>query len=284
MMTRQADSTVNLRLGSPLANRFRLHYETSRHLHEYRFGVEISCQQLAHLLERATLLRLYQHNFPAEYAASQADDHYAFDRHSEKELEFFEHLPKLFPFPEALDEDELLYGIPILPLGYDHWNLSAEDYSTGGLAIATLLGHQADERWDTREALPARQISPERLDELCLEYSPDHPLRSLGLLLRALDFQSGNPFLDTCAESPSEEWEWTQESIDELTKAGQHIERVQQCDRALSDWLEADPQHYVELLELWNRADYASAPMLLDTPRSPAITTITAQEWVAGRT
>lgn len=284
-MVNQQDSTYKLRLGSSLANRFQLNYDASLHLMEYRFGFKRSLESLDDYLGRACLMELYQHNFPREYAASQADDRYAFDRHSERELEFFGLLPKLFPFPEEIDPEEMLYGIPIMPLGHDHWNLSPEDYSTASLVVASLLGHQENEQWDISNAIDIRAVSPKRLDNLCQTYAPNHPLRGLCVLTLSLDFQSGNPFLDTFPESPSEEWDWTQEAIETLIKAGQEIEFVQQCDRALSEWLEADPQHLSALIALWNQADYASEPMLLETgPRKPKITTITAQEWVAGIT
>lgn len=279
------DSTTGLRNGSPLANRFRLGVGDGRHLEAFSFDVTICARRLDYILERANLLTLYAHNFPAAYAASEASARYEFDRHSAREWEFMSLLPTLFPFPEEFDEAELLYGIPVMALGYEHWNMEAEDYSTAGLVIASLLGHQEPEQWDTSRALQARAVSPERLDILCQEYELSHPLRGLGTLLRSLDFQSGNPFLDTVPESPREDFEWTQESIDSLKKAGEEIVRVQQLDKALSDWLEADPQHFEALLALWNRADYASEPMLLEREAGkPLVTTITAQEWVRGET
>jgi len=254
-----------------------------RHLEEFSLDLKICVHSLNRLLARANLITLYAHNFPTAYAASQASDVYEFDRHSPKEWEFIGLLPDLFPFPEAFEADELLSGIPVMSLGYEHWNLGDEDYSTAGLVIASLLGHQESELWDTSSALNTRDLSPERLDVLCREYEFDHPLRGVGTLLRSLDFQSGNLFLDTVSESLQDELEWTQESIDTLVKAGKEVEYVQQLDKDLSEWLEADPQHFQELLALWNRADYASEPMLLDgESRKPLVTTITAQEWVQG--
>ena len=281
-MVNQQDSTYKLRLGSSLANQWQLNNETSCHLREYRFGFRRCLESLDAYLSRACLMELYQYNFPREYAASQADDRYEFDRHCEKELELFGLLPRLFPFPEEIDEEEMLNGIPIMPLGNDHWNMSPEDYSTASLVVVSLLGHHESSQWDISKASDVRYISPERLDKLCQTYPVGHPLRGLCVLLRALDFQSGNPYLDTCPESPSEEWEWTQESIETLTKAGQELEFVQQYDLALSEWLEADPQRLTELIALWNQADYASEPVLLEEFRQPTITTIAAQEWVAG--
>jgi len=273
----QQDSTSKLRLGSPLANRFSLNFATSQHVEEYVIDLKTSVQRLNYLLERAEMMTLYAHYFPEAYAASLANDRYEFDRHSSKEWEFIGLLPTLFPFPEDFGEDELLYGVPVMALGYDHWNLQPEDYSAAGLAIATLLGQQDDDTWDTTSALHTKDLSLERLDRLCAEYEADHPLRGLGTLVRSLDFQSENPFLDSVPENYNEELEWTQDNLDYLIEAGKEIVVMQQLDRSLSEWLEADPQHWVGLVTLWNRADRASEPMLLEahTPHAN-ITTITA--------
>jgi hypothetical protein len=243
-------------------------------------------------------LRLYQHNFPREFARSEAplfiDPRSAlngggdgFGAYSAREIEFFNLVnTRLFPINVDAILSESWEGerpdlIPIEYYGHG-FDIDEPDYDSSRLgwqllaAIFTDYGAYWDFQSESEENPTLKPYAKllERLEvgeddinfgllnDLCQAEDADEELEYLTLSARVLNHITSNLFIDPDDMYPVYDAMWSdgQSTIDLLHK--EHIEAhriMADCDLLL-DWIEADPKNFRKVIDVCNRSNSKKQP------------------------
>ena len=225
---------------------------------------------LSYLASIFTLLDLYQHYFPAEFARSTKSILPAKDAaYSERESEFFELISdRLFPLPfymvdDILGRGEREYGFPIADMGREWWDDDISEWEPGWQLLLWMIGENTPEQITRRGKgknldrrlfeLPVRQGERFAIEALSLHcrHLPG-PLAHLAIALKILWHDTGCWFLDIYPEQ-HESLDWSRKDMDRLIKQGQlYGQFTGQADQLIT-WIESDPlNNFQEVIALWN--------------------------------
>ena len=228
--------------------------------------VRAALDHLADLRRTLPLVHLYRDRFPTEWAASTTALAAPPDQlWSDAEWELFTLIDtRLFPLDlvALANNDFRPETIPILPLTLE-WHDQPTDRHRPGWQLLWLLAAAA--------TLPATTLTdPVVLHRLTGIVSGDysHALpadrwetacrRAGGFLARvptAFDLilsMTGNPWLD-CEDEGDCAAGWNRADLDTLEAAYQAAQTALTALNELIDWLEADPTHMLEVLDLWQQ-------------------------------
>jgi hypothetical protein len=225
---------------------------------------------LSYLASIFTLLDLYQHYFPGEFARSTRSILPAKDAaYSEREIEFFELISNhLFPLPfhlvdDILERQERDVGFPLAAMGREWWDSDVRDWELGWQLLLWMTGEQSPR--DIVEAaegrnfdprifeLPVRQGNRFAIEALCLHCRGlTGPLAYLPVALKMLWHDTGCWFLDITSEQV-EYLDWSREDMDRLIKQGRLYNTLTDQADTLITWIDSDPfNNFQEVIRLWN--------------------------------
>ncbi len=221
--------------------------------------------------ETVQLLTIYQRYFPDDFPQEWALDQETLlpvsaGTYSESELSCLKLIEtRLFPFAldhllQCCEEGERLSTIPLWSFGIDRWNQPLQDFSPGWQLLLLLIEEIENELDLDAEVLDALQLldrSPGRLslsqlETLCEQV--EAPLTYLPVVLRMLDHETENAFLDPTDEMPCEDLFWELADIELLAEHWREAEVMMQQAEQLTEWLAAEPTRLRKVIELWNRA------------------------------
>lgn len=228
---------------------------------------------LRSLAECAEVLRLYQHYFPAEYAASEASithDPDTSQAYSLRELEFMALVEqRLFPIAHDLmaDADERYFSIPICSQAIDAEGV--RDLQPGLQALIGLIGGAcADVDWKALLALappgscpPLTEIDTEgqyevdwdQFEARCAQLGKS--MQKIGAALSVVSYSTNTLWLDYTDEMMSYggfEFLWTVEAIDYLAAEWRKADALLDQLNTVLDWLDASPDRIGQLVAIWN--------------------------------
>ena len=242
--------------------------------------VERALGSLEQWYERPTFLLLYQHYFPAEYAASKASvQAEPEDGLSQRETEFLNLVAqRLFPLEpdwvveQAIEkysegEDSFLC-IPIEEVtpSPDEWD---EERQPVVNVLTELIGYATSDFEEVREHfadmgvnLPNPMVPMtgqmemvwERFQGLCA--SKGQPLSGVPQLMDLIYHSTGNFWLDFDPELyyPPEALEWTIENVDVLAEEWRAAEPILKAGTETLTWLVERPEFVKDAVECWNLA------------------------------
>jgi hypothetical protein len=245
-----------------------------QHLKRYHLlNAGRAVQRLRSLVESAEMMRLYQHYFPADYAASEKHwmpDLDSSQAYGPRELELMELIGRhLFPIAhDWMDEaEERFYNIPI-----DSQAVNAEDVRELQPGLQTLIGliggAYSEVDWAALLASSPENQPPLTDLDTKRQYEVDwhqfearcarlgRPLWKIGTALAVVGYSTGTVWLDYTDEMMSYggfDFPWTVEAIDELTAEWQKAEKMLDDLDEVLDWLEARPGRIRRLVAVWNR-------------------------------
>lgn len=266
-----------LRLKSPLdyLKRFKL---------QMSFFDSAAC--LNTILNSVHFLKLYQHYFPVEFAASNTSLFPVSGSHdtsegawvySPREVEFFYLVnERLFPLDlDTMFEYDLDEGIrsDMIHLEYSGHGFAVEDndytdYGLGWQLVASIFSYFASslETPDTPagrayERLLAkldhsRPVDSDVLKELCWAEGAAPELTYLPLARDVLNHNTDNCFIDPDYTYPVEDAMWSEgeEIIDFLTEAHKKAHRIWDDCEILMEWIEKSPKNYRKVIEVCKKA------------------------------
>jgi hypothetical protein len=249
------------------------------------YSVERAVGAMAQWYERPTFFVLYQHYFPAEYAASQASAQARpEDGLSRREIEFLNLVAqRLFPLEpdwvveQAMEKygegEDLLLCIPIEEIvpRPDEWdeerqplvNVFAEMVGYTNIEFDKVRAHFAELGVNLPFPLAPKGGQMEsvwaRFQTLCA--SKGRPLSGVPQMMDLLFHNTGNFWLDFDPELvyASEAMEWTVENMDWFATEWRAAEPILDVGTETLNWLAKHPELLVDVIECWNLA--LQAPM-----------------------
>lgn len=234
---------------------------------------------LADYWEPCKLMALYQHYFPAEFAASALSAHRpARGVYTQAELEFFRLVSeRLFPLEEIwLDEAEGRFDvIPVTPHGLEWVESDPADFRPGWQLLLRLYMTCLGEWNEGEDGDPGPNASPEvpseiqedlaallpkggavtldwrKLSDLCRTGRVAEPLRHLSLCFDVIGHDTGCVWLDADSYYHTIHAVWDRENIDWLTTEWAECLQKSEGVNALIEWLEESPGNMRQAVKLW---------------------------------
>jgi hypothetical protein len=243
-------------------------------LHDYLLPEtrEQASDYLHYLASIFTLLDLYQHSFPREFARSKKSILPAKDAaYSERELELFELISeRKFPLPYYLQDtvlgrDEREYGFPIGAFGREWWDDDLRYWDPGWRMLLWVMGEVSPEDIESSgDGFPLDprifELSVKQGERFATEALTLHcrtlsgALAYLAIALKILWHDTGCWFLDINPEQAHDYLDYSQDSMELLSKQGQlYGQYTGQADQLIT-WIESDPlENLQEVITLWNQ-------------------------------
>ena len=277
-------------------------------LGQFRLPLELeeASTYLERLLQRTTLLTLYQHYFPTEWQTSSSTSTNCRQLTTttrlgrgctQAEIDFLELVDEqLFPiaidwYQEVVWDGEFLTNVPVYTRDLDWWDGDVSDLDLGWQLLLVLTGNAESFSLKSQDPallqLVAAQIRtndrdsrggyPQTLNGLCRQAKT--PLKYLPLALDIIDHDTGCVMIDAHGEAPIEA-AWDIESFDWLIAENKEAERIWHQAEQLISWLEAEPlKHFREVINLWKEAAAtATAPTAIaPIQKETAAATISVQ-------
>lgn len=224
-----------------------------------------ACESISRIVSEQQKYALFRDMFPDEWKQSRASLYRAghYTNYSERTNQLFELInEKCFPIlghwhddPEA-DFDRFA----IFPLNFD---LCCEEVDFEDLRISYVAGllfyfHEG-ELWDylsykfgvSANDFPEVNNDPHP-NVWKTEQAPNTAAYSD--LLRLVDHSTGNPWLDSTHCQYADWYEWSTETIDELTQAYRDANRIFDKLQEIDEIIEADPRKVLlDLITFWNK-------------------------------
>lgn len=217
-------------------------------------------EYLEAIQQRAVLLQLYQHYYPAEYQQSKASVKVtSLESYSDKELEFLTLLDEqFFPLPLLLAESERISYIPVEPLGTAWYYDNFEELDATEKFLMSLIHGLDGDTWEVLEAELDQDLPPAvsyiNYQKLTLECKKRRG--KITLLPTAIDMltqSTGNIWLDISYENDIVDASWTVEVIDTLREAYTEAQTIMQKYREFIEWLDQDTANCIKVVKLWNK-------------------------------
>ena len=242
-----------------------------------------------HLQQRLKLLELYQDYFPGQWQKSTADMRVLdIALHTERELEFFDHLDA-WRFPCEYADQEFQSGMVVYAVSPDWEEVDWAELdclvqcyvgvTNGGSDWEQLVEHYGLQDSGIETPMSYKNVTAARVTAHCETLTS--PLQTLPQAFAIIEHGTGNSWLDSHYMDP-ETFEWSHATINQLTQAYNEASALLQGYNTLNEWLSTNPKRIMSLVQVWNAARFDPTTPQYTQLELPLVTTISSDQFVRG--